>query len=220
MIPKSKDEIDWNDIEKYRSIMQLPEEIWLPMEEGCYNLISNYGRMKSMLKPEQPLIRKIGDNGNGYKKWAITKGSRKEGTLSTLNLYVHRMVAKYFLPNPNNLPQVNHTREGLGKHDNRAEVLEWCTGRDNILDAHDNGQMDYRTKVKTSIDVKPDEFVSAMYRRYKETGKVGETAREFGVPRTSLSSIVNKRSRVKLTDAIDKEFETNKGDTSFIKPIT
>jgi len=213
--PNSKEDIDWNDINMYISNLQLPEEVWLPIDELDANWISNYGRLKSIsrrYKDGRVFIRTITDNGNGYKKFALSGGKGENGKYKTINFYVHRLVAKYFIPNPKNLPQVNHTRDGLGKHDNRAAVLEWCTERDNILDAHDNGQMDYRTKVKTSIDVKSDEFVIAMYRVYKETGKVGETARAFNVPRTSLSSIVNKRSRRKITDPIDLEFNLNKGE--------
>lgn len=46
------------------------------------------------------------------------------------NLLVHRLIATAFLPNINELPQVNHKNEI--RHDNRAENLEWCTAKYNM----------------------------------------------------------------------------------------
>lgn len=48
--------------------------------------------------------------------------------------YLHRVVASAFLPNPDNLPQVNHIDEN--KFNNNASNLEWCTAAHNIEHTH------------------------------------------------------------------------------------
>jgi hypothetical protein len=56
----------------------------------------------------------------GYLYVVLSKNNKK------YYLRVHRLIANTFIPNPNNLPEVNHKDED--KTNNRADNLEWCNG--------------------------------------------------------------------------------------------
>ena len=92
----------------------------VPGYEGVYE-VSNLGRVKNI---ETGRILKPFKDTNGY---LILKLS-KDGTRRTVK--VHRLVALAFLPNPQNLPQVNHKDEN--KTNNAVSNLEWCTAGYNV----------------------------------------------------------------------------------------
>lgn len=78
-------------------------------------------------------------DGKGYLRVQI-KDRTKENGVRTLK--IHRVVANAFLPNPNNLPQVNH--KDLDKSNNDVSNLEWITNEENQRHAKDNGVYDGR----------------------------------------------------------------------------
>ena len=69
-------------------------------------------------------------NGKGYRHVALSHNGK------SVTVRVHRLVAETFIPNPHNLPQVNHIDED--KLNNCIDNLEWITARDNQI--HSNGK--------------------------------------------------------------------------------
>lgn len=99
------------------------EEIWrdAPGFEGVYK-VSNLGNVISVSYRHTGIPRTLKPKlRGGY--LAIHRSS------SGGDVPIHRLVAKAFIPNPNNLPCVNHINEN--KQDNRACNLEWCTYQQN-----------------------------------------------------------------------------------------
>jgi hypothetical protein len=114
----------------------MENEIWKDIEgyEGIYQ-VSNLGRVRSL---DYTVTKKDGTvqtykgkvfsmtlNTTGYPYVSFRMGSSKRKSLT-----VHRLVAQAFIPNPNNLPEVNHRNED--KTDNRVENIEWCDRKYNM----------------------------------------------------------------------------------------
>lgn len=110
------------------------EEIWKSINEtNGYYEISNLGNVRTIDryarvcgggkrivkgKPIKPMIC-----SNGYLELqASIEGKRRI-------FMIHRLVAQYFIPNPNNLPEVNHKDEN--PQNNHVDNLEWCTPKYN-----------------------------------------------------------------------------------------
>ena len=125
------------------------EEIWRDIEgyEGLYQ-VSNMGRVKSLGndKNRKEKILKPGMNNYGY----LQVGLHKEGKRKIFQ--VHRLVAQAFIPNPEELPEINHKTEI--KTDNRAEFIEWCDHRYNMNYGTRNeraGKNMVQTKIKKGL---------------------------------------------------------------------
>ena len=70
---------------------------------------------------------------HGYPVVHIKEGKKKFNS----SCLVHRLIATAFIPNPNNLPEVNH-KDG-NKSNNSINNLEWCSRGDNVRHAYKTG---------------------------------------------------------------------------------
>jgi hypothetical protein len=103
------------------------EEVWKCVKdyEGLYR-VSNLGRVKSLSKIDlrghlrNEKILKLRTTKQGYSQVGLHKDGKETKFL------VHQLVAKAFIPNPNNYPIINHKKE-FEKSNNTIDNLEWCT---------------------------------------------------------------------------------------------
>lgn len=111
----------------------MDNEIWKTYPEFTFIQGSNLGRVRTIDRyvPDGKggkrfvigRILKQRRNRNGYMQVTTTINGK------TVTISVHRVIASSFLPNPDNLSQVNH--KDCDRTDNRVENLEWCTRKYN-----------------------------------------------------------------------------------------
>ena len=163
-------------------------EIWVPIqsENGLFS-ISNLGNLKNN---NTQRILSVSVGKTGYKQVATKIGGRNGRN----RLFkIHRELAIAFLPNPNNLPQVNH-KDG-NKLNNSLDNLEWCTAKDNIQHAVDNGllvQSVGHVHPRSKLSKEDRDFVLNNYSRYDENCTGRALAEKFGVDKMQIYRIIKR----------------------------
>ena len=114
-----------------------------------YYQVSNLGRVKSFprlgTRTDEEYIMIGGINRKHYSQVLLTKNGESH------SYRIHRLVAKTFIPNPNNLPQVNH-KDG-NKQNNAVSNLEWINNYDNMQHSIKTGLRDINKIAKILSNV-------------------------------------------------------------------
>ena len=152
-------------------------EEWRPIVgyEGLYE-VSNTGQVRSLDKYDsmnrfyEGRILKLFADRLGYLSVVLYSNSKRKHYL------VHRLVAEAFIPNPDNLPQVNH-RDENPSNDN-VDNLEWCDGKYNVnYGTRIDRIRDIRLKNGTYTGLSKEEYHKKYYEENKE--KIIEQHREY-----------------------------------------
>lgn len=154
------------------------EETWKDIQdfEGKYQ-ISNLGRVKSLYndngykKTYREKILKYSIKKNGYCQVILVKNRKR------YSKNIHRLVAQAFIPNPNNLPCVNHKNEI--KSDNAVENLEWCT-------------ISYNTRYSCGVKINQYSINNLFINSWNNIAEISD---KLKISRTSINNCLNDRSK-------------------------
>lgn len=167
-------------------------------------LVSSDGRVRSLDRTVYSAI----PQHNGSR---IVRGKEKSLQLHKKTGYVmvhakgkllllHRLVAKAFIPNPQELPEVNH-KDG-NKQNNRVDNLEWITRHQNARHAHNNGFYDNARKLSSERNRGAGSHLARMnetsvkeIRQFRADGfSCAWIANRYGITASNVSAIVNRKT--------------------------
>lgn len=159
-------------------------EIWKDVKnyEGEYQ-VSNTGKVRSLNYNYLGQVRELKQtlSNKGYCKVVL---HRPKGTQRHFS--VHRLVAEAFIPNPDNLPQVNHKDEC--KTNNCVDNLEWCDCKYNSNYGTRNERIVQKMRKSILQFTLDGVFV-------KEWESIKSAAETFGVKDCSISNALTGRKK-------------------------
>ncbi len=162
-------------------------------------VVPGYGGLFAVTEDGRVFATRFGRYGGAgeLKPWGTGRGRAYQAVRSRhlgRTVYVHRLIAEAFIPNPSKQPMVNHINGD--KSDNRASNLEWCTGAENQQHAVAIGL------IKRGADCKAATISESVARGVKAflkgrpmtPGAQAAAARAFGVSKNVVQGIASGRT--------------------------
>lgn len=103
---------------------------------------------------------------------------------------VHRLIAETFIPNPGNLPCINH-KDG-NKQNNAVDNLEWCTKSENTRHSYRNGLQSRVTNQHGTYKVLNDKDFDIIRDLHHRGATDSEIAKEIGCSRSAVSKKIRE----------------------------
>lgn len=159
---------------------------------GLYK-VSNLGNVWSNRTKK---VLKFSNDGRGYQQVKLYKDGNKYMCL------VHRLVAQAFIPNPYNLPEVNHKIE-TEKANNCVENLEWISSKDNS----NYGTRNQRIGTKHSKEVNVYTLDGTLLFKCKSAVEAGEKTNNSSKRVSEICRGIRKSSKGYIFRYIDETIE-------------
>ena len=165
-------------------------EIWkdIPEYEGLYQ-VSNFGNVKSLARRNknrvnQEKLMKLKLNSSGYYQVWLCKNNHNKG------FFVHRLVALVFIPNENNLPEVNHI--DAIKTNNIISNLEWCSHVDNMKHANKLGLISTKEMTKSKRKYTKNDLHKVL--ELKTANKSHrQISKDTGIHKSTVKRMIDKK---------------------------
>ena len=174
---------------------------WKKLPTRANYSVSDQGQVRN---DKTGRILKQSPNKHGYARVSLSNGASNNPSI----LFPHRVVAELFIPNPNNLPVVNH--KNTDKMDPRKDNLEWTTYKENTRHAIANKLWDpvkiskKANEASVLVNSKPLKVIGSDGSS-KEFPSISSASRELGIPYTTFQRAIKRGTTVKGFNIGSKE---------------
>lgn len=132
------------DLSNYKIIINFPNY-----------MINEYGKIYIIKRKRH---KKLDKNNNGYIRVELANNGKNK------KYYIHRLVAEYYLENPNNLKFVNH--KNGNKQNNHYTNLEWISQKNNIKHSYEKLNNKHKYKGVIQYDLQMNEIARYKSQKY------------------------------------------------------
>lgn len=176
-------------------------EEWKSLPEYIGIEVSNLGRVrKNTRKHHNDVISEFCKDRDGYCRCTVQKLDGKKSSQP-----VHRLVAKAFIPNPENKSCVNH--KDNDRTNNRVDNLEWVTPKENVYHSFIFGNRKMLKEVQRTTML--TDFQVSQIAKLRTLYSVNQISQLFNIKYSTLKNIIRRVNKRRLDNQQPSIYEDN-----------